>query len=239
MSLAEAFTRNYPGHSPESPSRFYWVDDFEVEEASVLEVEDIEDGITIPAPVDSKELFLESAKLPISGRLQITFGRFLHNLRSTDFRHLKTVSTVDTNEQVLHESVKLLSRISSLPPDEMLDLLRQVLSLGNRNAHVPSAAIIGESFEGYVDQVDGDTAYVTLESREFGDVLHGEYSAALLLQKGIEEQTRFLCKTIKLGETTRIEFEALPDVEVTNEEVRAIADRIDRAFPRDDSGIEY
>jgi hypothetical protein len=91
-----------------------------------------------------------------------------------------------------------------------------------------------------VDSVEGDTAYVTLESREHGDVLYGEYSASELLGKGIGEQSRFLCQTVKVDGATRIDFRALPKLAVTDEEVRAIAEEMHGAFPSDDdSGIKY
>lgn len=96
-----------------------------------------------------------------------------------------------------------------------------------------------ETFSGYVDQVVDDTAYVRLESREHGDVLHGQYSASELASKGIHEQSRFLCETVKVGGSTRLDLKALPDEVVSEEELRAIDERIHRVIPRDDPGIEY
>jgi len=90
-----------------------------------------------------------------------------------------------------------------------------------------------------VDDVEGDTAYVRLKSQEHGDTLYGQYSASELASKGVYEQTRFLCETVKVGESTRLDLKPLPDVEVSEEELRAIEEKIDRVIPRDAPGIEY
>jgi hypothetical protein len=100
------------------------------------------------------------------------------------------------------------------------------------------AESILERFDGFVDQIDGDTAYVRLKSREHGDVLYGEYSAALLRSKGIEEQDRFICKTVSLGEATRVDIEAVPLAIVTKEQLQAIDEETERVLPSDDS-IDY
>lgn len=95
-----------------------------------------------------------------------------------------------------------------------------------------------ESFDGFVEEIVGETAYVRLKSREHGDVLHGEYPASQFASLGIEEQSRFLCTTVKAGESTRVVLQPIPDVPVTDEELRAIEARIDEALPLDDA-IEY
>ena len=229
-----------------------------------------EEEISVPPPVDSKILFLESAKLPRSDRLQTNIGRVLHSLRSRDVRHrinepaekveFDWVWTVPAETlvreakiahrpedwQILAETARLLSRLISgqqsgqQPEDrqilaETARLLSRFIS-GHLNA--PREVVL-ESFEGFVDQVEGDTAYVRLKSREHGDVLYGEYPASQLLEKGIEEQGRFLCETVKVDGTTRVDMQAIPSVPATDEQLRAIEEKIDRVLPRDDPGIEY
>src|SRR5438309_251420 len=81
MSLAELSRENFQRFMPEKSFRPRWVDDFRVEEVSVGEEE-----ISVPPPIDSKILFLESAKLPNSDRFQVNIGRVLHFLRSRDVR---------------------------------------------------------------------------------------------------------------------------------------------------------
>jgi hypothetical protein len=106
---------------------------------------------------------------------------------------------------------------------------------GSRSALSES---ILEHFDGFVDRIDGDTAYVTLKSREHGDVLYGQYPAALLSSKGVGDQERFICKTVGASETTRIEIAGVPAAVVTDEQLRAIDEEIERILPSDDS-IDY
>lgn len=240
MRPAEALRDNLVGYAPKGSLYSRWVNDSHVEVVCLGERDYVEE-ITIPPPVDSKVLFLASAKIPNSDRLQLNLGRALQRLRAND-NFFRTTLAVErsTDEQVLLESAKMLSRISHETPDALLNALRQMFfSLRQHSDTATEPEIVLESFEGYVDQIDGDTAYVTLESRKHGDVLYGEYSASQLRQKGIGDQSRFLCKTVKMGRATRVEFEPLPDEEVTDEEVRAIAEKMNRAFSSDDSGIEY
>lgn len=100
------------------------------------------------------------------------------------------------------------------------------------------AELILEQFDGFVDQIEGDTAYVTLKSREHGDVLYGQYSAAPLKRKGIEDQDRFLCRTVPVGDTIRVEIEAVRPATVTKEQLHAIDEKIEKILPSDD-GIDY
>lgn len=99
--------------------------------------------------------------------------------------------------------------------------------------------MILETFTGYVDKVEGDTAYFTLESRDYGDVLCGHYSASELAKKGIGEQCSFLCRTVKVNGIVYVDIKFVPPHEVTDEEVREIEEEIERAFPQEDPGISY
>lgn len=83
-----------------------------------------------------------------------------------------------------------------------------------------------ESFNGYVERIDGETAYVRLKSRERGDVLYGEYPAAKLAELGIDEQDRFLCETVEIDGKTRVDLRKIPDKEVSDEELKAIQESI-------------
>jgi hypothetical protein len=103
----------------------------------------------------------------------------------------------------------------------------------------PAAApAILERFEGFVDQVEGDVAFVTLRA-ENGDVLYGEHPVAKLAERGVGEADRFLCRTVRVGEATRVEIEAIPDEPVPDEEVRAIYQRIDHAIGSGDDGVDF
>jgi hypothetical protein len=263
MSLAEtlgARTRGLPAYVEPRPR---WFDDFAVEDICVAEPQEAIELVPIPLPVDSKRLFLASAKLPHSDRLQVNFTRLVrnfcahmvawHEVGHIGLAHHKPDIWFDIHQVrhhvsapmpekdvVISKSAKLLSEISGRPEDELVALIRLLVSnLTSRAEATNVEEKVLETFVGYVDNVEGDTAYVRLKSREHGDTLYGQYSASELASKGIYEQTRFLCETIKIGETTRLDLKALPDVEVSEEELRAIEEKIDRVIPRDDPGIEY
>lgn len=95
-----------------------------------------------------------------------------------------------------------------------------------------------ETFDGYVDSVDGGEAFVTLESRDNGDVLHGVYPAEKLAALGVGEQSRFVCRVVARGEWTRVDIEPAPDIEITDEQVAAIRAKIDAAF-QGGEGVNY
>ena len=94
------------------------------------------------------------------------------------------------------------------------------------------AEVVLESFEGFVDEIRGDTAYVTLKS-EFGDSLFGEYSAVELAAKGIREGRRFNCRTIESGGKVRVEFMPIPDRILSAAEEEAICQEIDASIGDD------
>lgn len=103
---------------------------------------------------------------------------------------------------------------------------------------VDAPATILERFEGFVDQIDGDTAFVTLKS-EFGDTLFGEYSAAKLANERIFEGRRFKCTTIDIGGKVIVRLESVPDVEITADRARAIRDAVELALGSDNDDAEF
>lgn len=75
-----------------------------------------------------------------------------------------------------------------------------------------------ESFVGVVDRIDDGTAFVTLTSNS-GEELLGEYSAAELTQRGIQERRRFTCQTVLRNGKVGVRFEPIPELEwTTNDE---------------------
>ena len=139
------------------------------------------------------------------------------------------------------ESHKDTSPKLALTVTEFLELLKKTLErFPSTTSTVAETRTVLETFDGYVDSIEGESANVTLESRETGDVLYGEFPASDLLGKKISEQTRFLCETVKTDNGSRIDFRALPKIEVTDEEVRSIAEKMRGAFSSGDSSvIEY
>lgn len=263
MSLAEALrarTRSLPTYIEPPPP---WFDDFGVEDVCVEESQETTEVIPIPPPIDSKRLFLAAVELPHSNKLQVNFTRLVRNFCAHmvawhEVAHLglahqapapwvevfkiryHSPSPKSEKDVVIFRSAKLLSEISGKPEDELVEMIRNLISeISSHDAAAKPQEKMLETFVGYVDQVDGDTAYVRLKSRDHGDVLYGKYSASELASEGIYEQSRFLCETVKVGDTTRLDLKALPDVEVSEEELCAIDEKIDRVIPRDDPGIEY
>ena len=99
-------------------------------------------------------------------------------------------------------------------------------------------AVVLERLEGFVDQIDGPIAYVTLKS-QYGDELTGEYSAAELAAKGIMEGRRFRVETVELNGAVRVSLEALPDEPVTEKEEDAISRRIGELLQGDELDGDY
>lgn len=257
MSLAEAVggrTRDlipYRGAVTHAERRALWVDDFEVEKECGDEPQEQIDLSPTPLSVDSKQLFLAADELPHSNNVQVNFARdvlnaFVHMMRQHQLepakvRHLPREEG-HAEDSILLKIADLLTEITDKPTNELVERLRYLI-VSDLSAHASTKVqeTVLETFTGYVDQVDGDTntAYVRLKSQEHGDILYGQYPASELASKGIYEQTRFLCETIKVGNSTRLDLKALPDMEVSEEELRAIDERIHRVIPRDDPGIEY
>lgn len=98
----------------------------------------------------------------------------------------------------------------------------------------PQDSSIIEELEGFVDHIDDETAYVTLTSSD-GEVLYGEYPAQDLLAQGIHEHRRFKCRTIDLGQTVKIELEAVPDRVVSQVREKEMADELNKLLGDDDA----
>ena len=217
-----------------------------------------------PDSVQSKALFHLSIGLPNSDAIQQTMGRMsrLHRHRAERLRtvvsgstkkpelkhlapeHLKAAEKLKFQELLAKaaEALKTHQETSSkLALGEALAILLKALeTLQAATTTVVETRTVLETFDGYVDSIEGESAYVTLESRDNGDVLYGEFPASDLLGKQISEQTRFLCETVKTDNGSRIDFRALPKIEVTDEEVRSIAEKMRGAFSSGDSSvIEY
>jgi hypothetical protein len=263
MSLAKALGVRTRGVAMYGEARPRWYDDLAVEEVCIEEPQELIELIPIPLLIGSKRLYLASSKLPHSDRLQVDSTRLVENFCAHmmawhEVAHLglaqhqpdlwigfyeakhHTLAPKPEKDVAIYKSAKLLSEISDRTEDELAVLIRQLVSEPTSQVAAPKVEEkVLETFVGYVGQVDGDTAYVRLKSRDHGDVLYGKYSASELASKGIYEQSRFQCETVKVGDSTRLDLKALPDEEVSAEDLRAIDERIHRVIPRDDPGIEY
>jgi len=83
-----------------------------------------------------------------------------------------------------------------------------------------------EQFTGFVDYIEGPTAFVTLTT-EAGEELAGEYPADELAELGICENRRFKCQTVITDSGVEVCFQPIPDIEVTPEEEMSIDQRLD------------
>lgn len=90
--------------------------------------------------------------------------------------------------------------------------------------------IVLETFEGFVEEIEGETAYVKLQS-EHGDILYGRYPAHELAAKGIRERRRFKCETVEgpFGAVT-VELAPIPDKHISQERLRRIRAHIRRTL---------
>ena len=99
---------------------------------------------------------------------------------------------------------------------------------------VAEPRMVLEEFVGFVDQIEGDVAYLTLKP-ETGETLYGEYPAGELKARGIHEHRHFKCRTIEAGSHVEFDLEPIPDREVSEERERAIEEKL-RKFLGDDDG---
>ena len=142
-------------------------------------------------------------------------------------------------ESLLDHFRSELSRV--IPATDVRKVMTILLRYADKLA-VPKAAdsaTVLETFDGFVDRIEGQTAFVTIQSRENGDVEAGTYSAPELGKLGIQEQSCFVFKTVKVGDAIRPVFEPVPQEAIADEVVREIDAMIDKALPREDPGIRY
>jgi hypothetical protein len=95
-----------------------------------------------------------------------------------------------------------------------------------------------ERFDGFVEKVEDETAYVTLRTSR-GERLHGPYPASELKAAGVGERNRFVMTTLDLGRDVRIEITSVPPVVVSPERQREIQDETERLFEGFDPADDY
>jgi hypothetical protein len=96
-----------------------------------------------------------------------------------------------------------------------------------------------ESFAGDLICFDGDEAVLSLTSLRDGTIYFGRYPAKEFTEKGIDEGDLFVCKTVESDAGVRIEIEAVPDKELTEADLHAIRDKINKVLPEEDPGVLY
>ena len=101
----------------------------------------------------------------------------------------------------------------------------------------PTPAVL-EQFQGFVTKVEGDSAYVTLETAQ-GERVSGVYPAAELAANGVGERDRFSLATVDQGSSVRFDIRLIPRRVVSSEEQRAIQERIERTLDGYTPGDDY
>lgn len=95
-----------------------------------------------------------------------------------------------------------------------------------------------ETFEGRVDAVHGQIAYITMRSPQ-GEVLEGRYPASEFSRLGIVEGKRFRCSTIRTLQGVQVVFELLASRVFTDEELGEIERKLDLGLTDDDLRDAY
>lgn len=102
-----------------------------------------------------------------------------------------------------------------------------IVSASRGVGSVETNAEVLETFEGFVESIDEDTAYLRFTA-DNGDILYGQHSASELTEKGIHERRRFRCVVRKDSDGIHVDLESIPDKELSDERVREIWDEIER-----------
>ena len=86
-----------------------------------------------------------------------------------------------------------------------------------------------ERFDGFVEKVEEDIAYVTLES-ERGERLQGPYPADELAAKGVGERDRFSLTLTDAGDSVRFDIQLIPRKEISPARQRQIRQEIEQSL---------
>jgi len=94
---------------------------------------------------------------------------------------------------------------------------------------IPRRKPASERFEGFVERVEGEVAYVSLES-ERGERLQGPYPADELAARGVGERDRFRLTLTDEGESVRFDLQSIPRKTVPAERQAEIQREIEQAL---------
>ena len=86
-----------------------------------------------------------------------------------------------------------------------------------------------EQFEGFVEKVEEDVAYVTLDS-ERGERLQGPYPADELAARGVGERDRFRLTLTDAGDSVRFDIQLIPRQAISPERQRQIRQEIEQSL---------
>jgi hypothetical protein len=86
-----------------------------------------------------------------------------------------------------------------------------------------------ERFEGFVEKLEEDVAYISLES-ERGERLQGPYPADELAAKGVGERDRFWLTLTDVGDSVRFDIQLIPRKIISADRQREIQQEIEQAL---------
>ncbi len=92
-----------------------------------------------------------------------------------------------------------------------------------------------ETFSGIVDDIENGIAFVTLTSLD-GDELTGQYSEAGLVELGIKNHRRFICRTVENDGVVEVQLEAIPDAAWTVEDDAELSEQLAEVFTEELDG---
>ena len=168
------------------------------------------------------EIWLEG-KLPIEATAK-------HENRGFESQPSSSLTTSEWKQLLLllHKA-----HLSGHISDEVLAQLHTAQGKIARSEHEGSHASPGpqvtstiEEFQGFVEKIEDDKAYVRLDTSR-GERLCGPYPAEELASKGIGERDRFLLRAIKVGGAIRFDTELIPRKIITPERQRQIREEIE------------
>lgn len=123
------------------------------------------------------------------------------------------------------------ARLSGHKSDQELAYLPTVLRDPHSDEearHAPPQPQVGptEEFQGFVEKIEGDRAYVRLDSHN-GERLCGPYPAGELTANGIGERDRFLLKAVEVNGAVRFDAVLVPRKKISPERQRQIREEIE------------
>jgi len=101
---------------------------------------------------------------------------------------------------------------------------RPFLGIGPEDS--PLEPKICEEFQGFVEKIEGDKAYIRLDSQR-GERLCGPYPADELTAVGIGERDRFLLKAVEVNGAIRFDAVLIPRKKISPERQRQIREEIE------------
>jgi len=168
-------------------------------------------GEALVERLEPQYVYIQERVLPVCGNEDLRAGFGCLQAYRKQFRGL-----VQKFRQLSSSSPEVAARGHEALVGEIRILrLRVALTLGTLGERGPE--ILGddggkllESFRGFVEEVEGDTAYVSLMNL-LGEKLHGRLHLSLLSERGIGERCPFICRTIEQDDSIGVEVRPLSD----------------------------